>query len=81
MSADFRGFHVDFQTLAPICFRQAHLRQTALPAPPIDDCKARKPGKAKVSAKSVGQHAGETRGDRKPKAKPYKARNAKMRSR
>ncbi|CAN0524063.1 unnamed protein product [Ectocarpus sp. 8 AP-2014] len=65
----------------PFAAIQAHLRQTALLTPPIADCKARKPGKGKVSAKSVGQHAGETRGDRKPKAKPYKARNAKMRSR
>ncbi|CAM9217742.1 unnamed protein product [Ectocarpus fasciculatus] len=65
----------------PFAAIQAHLRQTALPVPPIADCKTRKPGKAKVSAKSVGQHAGETRGDRKPKAKPYKARNAKMKSR
>ncbi|CAM9861613.1 unnamed protein product [Ectocarpus sp. 12 AP-2014] len=65
----------------PFAAIQAHLRQTALPTPPIADCKARKAGKGKVSAKSVGQHAGETRGDRKSKAKPYKARNAKMRSR
>ncbi|CAM9530863.1 unnamed protein product [Ectocarpus sp. 4 AP-2014] len=66
----------------PFAAIQAHLRQTALLTPPIADCKARrKPGKGKVSAKSIGQHAGETRGDRKPKVKPYKARNAKMRSR
>lgn len=67
----------------PFAAIQAHLRQTACPAPlTVDADKARRPG---VSAKKlrVGQHSTKKRGgreDKKPSAKPYKGRNAKMRT-
>lgn len=67
----------------PFAAIQAHLRQTARPAPPtVDDDKVRTP---RVSAKKirVGQHSTKKRGgreDKKPPAKPYKGRNAKMRT-
>lgn len=67
----------------PFAAIQAHLRQTARSAPPTAvDHKARRPG---VSAKKVevGQHSTKRRGgreDKKPTAKPYKGRNAKMRT-
>lgn len=67
----------------PFAAIQAHLRQTACPAPPTaDDDKARR---SAVSAKKVrvGQHSSkkrEGREDKKPRTKPYKGRNAKMRT-
>lgn len=65
----------------PFAAIQAHLRQTARPAPLTVDDKARRPG---VSAKKVkvGQHSTKRGGreDKKPTAKPYKGRNAKMRT-
>ena len=64
----------------PFAAIQAHLRQTACPALPVDD-KARRPGVSTKKVK-VGQHSTKRGGreDKKPTAKPYKGRNAKMRT-
>ncbi|CAM9150139.1 unnamed protein product [Hapterophycus canaliculatus] len=64
----------------PFAAIQAHLRHRHMtnPPPPVDDTKVRKPGK--VSSPSIGHHSGDKRGDVKQKPKPYKGRNAKMRT-
>ncbi|CAM9940713.1 unnamed protein product [Scytosiphon promiscuus] len=64
----------------PFAAIQAHLRHrntTNSPAP-VDEAEVSKPGK--LSRKKLGHHSGDRRGDVKPKAKPYKGRNAKMRA-
>lgn len=66
----------------PFAAIQAHLRQTARPAPPAArDDRARRPGACGKKVR-VGHHSAKRGGreDQKPSAKPYKGRNAKMRT-